>query len=47
MDYEITSQREAYLNARGHIILMACPGSGKTTSIVYKLGIVCDYFHNE
>ena len=47
MDYEITPQREAYLNARGHIILMACPGSGKTTSIVYKLGIVCDYCHNE
>lgn len=47
MDYEITPQREAYLNARGHIILMACPGSGKTTSIVYKLGIVCDYCYNE
>lgn len=47
MDYQITPQRETYLNARGHIILMACPGSGKTTSIVYKLGIVCDYCHNE
>ena len=37
MEYEITEQRRAYLDARGFTILTACPGSGKTTSIVYKL----------
>ncbi|MCK9159031.1 MAG: ATP-dependent helicase [Bacteroidaceae bacterium] len=37
MEYEMTIQRRAYYDARGFTILMACPGSGKTTSIVYKL----------
>lgn len=37
MDYEITPERLQYLNSRGYTILTACPGSGKTTSIVYKL----------
>lgn len=37
MEYELTPQRQAYLEARGHIVLSACPGSGKTTSIVRKL----------
>ena len=37
MEYDITEQRRAYLDARGFTILTACPGSGKTTSIVYKL----------
>lgn len=37
MEYEITPERKAYLDARGHTILTACPGSGKTTSLVYKL----------
>lgn len=37
MEYEITEERRQYLEARGYTILMACPGSGKTTSIVYKL----------
>ena len=35
--YDITPQRQAYLDARGYTILTACPGSGKTTSIVKKL----------
>ncbi|MGM0409067.1 MAG: UvrD-helicase domain-containing protein [Bacteroidota bacterium] len=26
-----------YLSARGKVVLNACPGSGKTTSIAYKL----------
>ena len=43
MDYEITPERQAYLDARGHIILTACPGSGKTTSIVKKLYSVANY----
>lgn len=37
MEYEITPERQAYLDAHGHVILSACPGSGKTTSIVQKL----------
>lgn len=37
MEYEVTPQRQAYLDARGFTILTACPGSGKTTSIVKKL----------
>lgn len=43
MDYDITPQRQAYLDARGYTILMACPGSGKTTSIVKKLLTVSHY----
>ena len=34
MEYEVTEERKAYLDARGYTILSACPGSGKTTSIV-------------
>jgi superfamily I DNA/RNA helicase len=43
MIYEVTQERQAYLDARGHIILTACPGSGKTTSIVKKLWAVSKY----
>jgi len=41
--YEITPERQAYLEAHGHVILSACPGSGKTTSIVQKLLAVSNY----
>ncbi|HEU4573443.1 MAG TPA: ATP-dependent helicase [Chitinophagaceae bacterium] len=37
MEFQVTAQRQAYLAARGRIILNACPGSGKTTCIVHKL----------
>ena len=43
MEYELTPQRQAYLDARGYTILTACPGSGKTTSIVKKLLQVSRY----
>ena len=43
MDYEITPDRQAYLDTRGFTILAACPGSGKTTSIVKKLEAVSRY----
>ena len=43
MNYDITPQRQAYLDARGYTILTACPGSGKTTSIVKKLLAVSHY----
>ena len=35
--FEINDEIEEYLNARGKVILNACPGSGKTTSVAYKL----------
>ena len=37
MQYDLTNQRKAYIETRGKTILTACPGSGKTTSIAYKL----------
>ena len=43
MEYDVTPQRQAYLDARGYTILTACPGSGKTTSIVNKLLTVSRY----
>lgn len=43
IDYDITPQRQAYLEARGYTILTACPGSGKTISIVKKLLTVSHY----
>ncbi len=43
MKYEITPQRQQYLDAKGYTILTACPGSGKTTSIVKKLYSISQY----
>ncbi len=40
MEFELTPQRNAYLNARGKVILNACPGSGKTTCIIRKLALL-------
>jgi hypothetical protein len=37
MEFEVNPQRQTYLTTRGKIVLNACPGSGKTTSIVKKL----------
>lgn len=37
MEFEINAQREAYLATKGKIVLNACPGSGKTTTISKKL----------
>jgi superfamily I DNA/RNA helicase len=37
MKFEITADNQPYLEARGKIVLNACPGSGKTTAIAYKL----------
>jgi superfamily I DNA/RNA helicase len=37
MIYELNEERIAYLQARGKIILNACPGSGKTTTIAQKI----------
>lgn len=46
IDYDITPQRQEYLDARGYTILTACPGSGKTTSIVKKLLAVSCFCKN-
>jgi len=37
MEYEYNEERQRYLVSRGRIIVNACPGSGKTTSVAYKL----------
>ncbi|WP_298419782.1 UvrD-helicase domain-containing protein [uncultured Kordia sp.] len=37
MIYDLNEERNAYLQARGKIILNACPGSGKTTTIAQKI----------
>src|SRR5690554_1845167 len=42
MKIEITPQLQAYLDARGKIILNACPGSGKTTALAKKLILLQD-----
>lgn len=42
MEYTLTIERRLYLDARGRTILMACPGSGKTTSIAYKMKSITD-----
>ncbi len=50
MNYEMTDERQAYFEARGYTVLMACPGSGKTTSIVNKLKIIiqeCEQSHGK
>lgn len=35
--YFINDERKAYLEARGKVVLNACPGSGKTTTIAKKI----------
>lgn len=37
MRFEITDDNRPYLEARGRIVLNACPGSGKTSAIAFKL----------
>lgn len=44
MEFEITPQRQAFLDARGKIVLNACPGSGKTTTIAKKLMLLQDEY---
>ena len=47
MKFEITPQRQAFLDARGKIVLNACPGSGKTTAIAKKLMLLQDEDRNK
>jgi DNA helicase-2/ATP-dependent DNA helicase PcrA len=39
---ELNKQRQDYVDARGKVVLNACPGSGKTTTIAYKLHILIE-----
>ena len=34
---DLNTQKKSYINSRGKVVLKACPGSGKTTTIAYKL----------
>jgi DNA helicase II / ATP-dependent DNA helicase PcrA len=47
MEFEITPQRQAYLDARGKIVLNACPGSGKTTAIAKKIVLLQDEYNSK
>ena len=42
MKFEITPQRQAFLDARRKVVLNACPGSGKTTAIAQKIMLLRD-----
>lgn len=43
MQYDLTiPERKEYFTARGKTVVTACPGSGKTTSIVFKLKTICE-----
>lgn len=44
MVFEHTTERDAYLAASGKVILMACPGSGKTTTVAYKLSKLINHW---
>jgi len=47
MEFELNEQRKAYLEARGKIVLNACPGSGKTTAIAKKLMLLQEEYANK
>ena len=47
MKFEITPQIQTFLDARGKIILNACPGSGKTTTIAKKLMLLQEEYTNK
>lgn len=40
MIFEITPENDKYIKSRGKVILNACPGSGKTSAIAYKLTLL-------
>ena len=46
MEYKINEERKEYLKARRYNILLACPGSGKTTSVAYKLKTITNEINN-
>ncbi|WP_439505755.1 UvrD-helicase domain-containing protein [Sediminibacterium sp.] len=40
MKFEINPENDNYIKARGKIVLNACPGSGKTSAVAYKLTLL-------
>ena len=30
------NEQEEFINSQGNVVLQACPGSGKTTSVAFK-----------
>lgn len=47
MKFELTEQLQDYLEARGKIVLNACPGSGKTTAIAKKMILLQDEYKSK
>jgi len=37
MVIELSPEIEEYVKSEGRVFLFACPGSGKTTTVAYKL----------
>jgi len=46
MVYDPTQEQKDYINKKGKLVLHACPGSGKTTTIGYKLAKLCSNWTN-
>lgn len=44
---DLNKQRQDYIDARGKVVLNACPGSGKTTTIAYKLHTLIENEYKE
>lgn len=47
MKYEHTKERDDYIAAHGKIVLNACPGSGKTTTVAFKITKLLENWENE
>ena len=46
MSFDLTPERTAYLDATGKVVLNACPGSGKTTTVAQKLVHLVQSYNN-
>ena len=46
MELDITDELQAYFDARGRVVLNACPGGGKTTAIAQKVINLEDEYKN-
>ncbi|RLI51689.1 MAG: hypothetical protein DRP09_18990 [Candidatus Thorarchaeota archaeon] len=42
MAFEVSQVIEDYISARSQVFLKACPGSGKTTTVAYKLSVLAE-----
>lgn len=46
MNFDLTPERAAYLEATGKVVLNACPGSGKTTTVAQKMVRLVQLYNN-